>query len=479
MIITLLATAVVLGVLILVHELGHFVVAKLVDIEVPRFSIGLGPKLVGFRRGETEYVVSWIPLGGYVKMAGMEEMEALEGGPAAREEEERDSAARDEKRDSADREEGAAAAAEAGARREPGPRDFESKSLGARALVISAGVVMNVVLAFVIYTFSALVWGVAHAPPARIAHVDSAALPAGTEALERLPVGAHILAIGDDRVADWEDFVRRLATAPAGPTELRLEHGPALRLDLPSEEEARGALVGALQPVVELEPVIGAVEQGMPADSAGLKPGDRVVSAGGRPVRTWQDLVNVVRVRPRQATTVVVERDGQRLQVELTPTARAIEGDGTEANVGQIGVYSRIPIDHPGPVGAVVEGAHQTWYWVSFTVEFLAELVTGHASPRNLGGPILIGKLSGEMARAGLQPLLGFMALLSINLAIFNLLPIPVLDGGHLLFLGVEAVRGRALSIEQRARLSQVGLLFLVALMVWVVANDVLRLIGI
>ncbi|HSL70532.1 MAG TPA: site-2 protease family protein, partial [Longimicrobiales bacterium] len=167
MLITILATVIVLGVLIFVHELGHFLAAKAVDIEVPRFSIGLGPKLVGFRRGETEYVISWLPLGGYVKMAGMEEMEKLEGGP------------------SKPTVTGTLTADDLGVEaetpREAGPRDFESKSLPARALVISAGVLMNLLFAIVVFAASALVWGVQTIPPPRIGGVAEPLLPEGTE----------------------------------------------------------------------------------------------------------------------------------------------------------------------------------------------------------------------------------------------------------------------------------------------------------
>src|SRR5262245_20054846 len=174
MLITILATVVVLGVLILVHELGHFLTAKAVDIEVPRFSIGLGPKLVGFKRGETEYIISWLPLGGYVKMAGMEEMEKLEGGPSKQVS-------------------GTLTAEDTGVevetKREAGPRDFESKSLPARALVISAGVIMNLLFAIVVFAVSAMIWGVPAIGDTRIGNVAEELLPAGTESLASIPVG--------------------------------------------------------------------------------------------------------------------------------------------------------------------------------------------------------------------------------------------------------------------------------------------------
>ncbi|MGH7481489.1 MAG: RIP metalloprotease RseP [Longimicrobiales bacterium] len=461
MLITILATVLVLGVLILVHELGHFWMAKLADIAVPRFSIGLGPKMVGFRRGETEYVISWVPLGGYVRMAGMEDLEAIEGGPDAGK---------------------AATVTDVGlvserADHERDGRDFESKSVAMRSAVIVAGVVMNMVFAVVVYAAVAGIWGIQRVPEARIARVDAAALPAGTEALTELPPNVRIEAVGDDEVSDWQDLALTLAAAPAGPTTIQLESAPSLTIELPEQNESRAALLGALQPAIDLEPVIGSIVEGMPAHAAGLEPGDRIVGAAGRPVETWQDLVNIIQARPGRPVPLVVRRGESRLELTATPVAREI--DARAEPVGQLGVLAMVPVEHPGPLGALRHGLEQTWFYTTFTVDFLADLITGSASPRNVGGPILIGQLSGEVARQGTRALLDFMALLSINLAIFNLLPIPVLDGGQLVFLGIEAVRGRALSMQQRLRLTQAGLFFLMALMVWVIANDVLRLFGI
>lgn len=164
----------------------------------------------------------------------------------------------------------------------------------------------------------------------------------------------------------------------------------------------------------------------------------------------------------------------------VTPDVREDVEPGSGVPAVQIGVSSQLPPrERPGLFGAIVHGAAETWDWISLTVGFLVDLIVGDTSPRNLGGPILIGQVSGEVARAGAEELLNFMAILSINLAVLNLLPIPVLDGGWLVFLGVEAVRGRALSLEQRMRLTQVGFVIVLAIMVWAIANDVLRLFGI
>ena len=263
MLITIAATIVVLGVLIFVHELGHFLTAKLVDIEVPRFSIGFGPRILGFRRGETEYVLSLLPLGGYVKMAGMEEMEVIEG--------------KDEhRRVAGDLVDMGVLDAPSETR---GPRDFESKSLGARALVISAGVIMNMIFAFLVFAGVALVWGVEPPGPARLAQPVQAELPAGAEALAGVRMGARVVAVGATRVEDWDQVVRAIATAPAGATVVRFADAPAVTITLPREEKERKALLRVLQ--YAQEPVVGAIMQGSAAADAGMRPGDRIVSVAG------------------------------------------------------------------------------------------------------------------------------------------------------------------------------------------------------
>ncbi|MBI4543616.1 MAG: RIP metalloprotease RseP [Gemmatimonadetes bacterium] len=465
MLMTILATVIVLGVLIFVHELGHFVTAKLVDIAVPRFSIGLGPRLWGFRLGETEYVISWLPLGGYVKMAGMEEMERIEGAAA-----ERDGAA-------------VAVVSDVGLVSEipepPDPREFEAKPLPVRALVISAGVLMNTFFAFAVFAASALVWGVAEVPEARIGRVMADRLPAGAEALASVPAGARVTAVDEEPVEDWRDLEDAILAAPAGAVTVHFDGAPPARLRLAAGEAPRSQLLLALQPARKLEPVIGAVMEDGPADRAGIEAGDRVLAVGDRPIHEFQELVVAVESSGGQPLALRVQRDGQQVSLRVVPEVQQIRGSGgAEQPIGRIGVASAVPRRQLGPFQALGYAAGETWGWVDRIVGFLGDLVTGEVSPRNLGGPILIGQLSGRVARAGLEQLLNFMAILSLNLAVLNLLPIPVLDGGHLLFLAVEGVRGRALSLEQRMRLTQAGLVIVLALMVWALASDVLRLFG-
>ncbi len=444
---TLASFLVVIGVLIFVHELGHLLAAKAVDIEVPRFSIGFGPKLFGFTKGETEYVISALPLGGYVRMAGMEDTSALEGGP-------------DEES------------------REPSPRDFDAKPLWARAIVISAGVIMNFLFAILVYAILALAFGEPVNPTTRAVVVGE--LTDESASLAQVPSGASIVSVGDQRVDSWNEILEALANAPAGVISLRFDDGTDVRLALPADLTSRAMLLQPLQPYTE--PVIGEVVTGSPAARAGLESGDRVVSVGGQPIETWNEFVNLVRASPSEPLPLIVERGGGRVELTAIPDSeRELDAEMRRVEIGRIGVGVEQQVEYRrlGPGDALTFGVTTTWGMSRMIVGFVGDLFTGQASPRNLGGPLAIGQLSGQAARYGIERFLDFMAQLSVNLAVLNLLPIPVLDGGQLLFIGVEAVRGRPLSIEQRLRLSHVGLIMVLGIMVWAITNDFLRFFGI
>lgn len=232
-----------------------------------------------------------------------------------------------------------------------------------------------------------------------------------------------------------------------------------------------------------IEPRIAQVVPGSPADEGGLEAGDRILAVDGEPVPTWYRFVDAIRSRPGQETEIRLERGGSELVRIVTPN-EVQERDpdtGEPMTIGQIGVvprtdevtYRAVPLDQ-----ALVLGARETWGSTVFILGFLGDLVTGDVSPRSVGSIVTIGEASGEFFAQGLVPFVRFMALFSINLAILNLLPIPVLDGGHLVFLGIEAVRGQAVSVEQRLRWSQVGFFIILGLMIWALSNDVLRLLG-
>jgi regulator of sigma E protease len=407
---TVLATIIVLGVLIFVHELGHFLAAKAVNIEVERFSIGLGPVIWGVKKGETEYVLSAIPLGGYVKMGGMadEMMDKVEGGAAQTE-------------------------------RRPGPRDFDAKPVWARAFVISAGVIMNMLFALAVYVGAAAVWGIRSADTTRVGTVLEEVLPAGAEPLAEIQPGQRIERIGDMPVQHWGDVERGLVDADPGPLSIGLaDPVGTLEVRVPADEQDRVRMAVSL--VFWRDPVVALVTPGEPAYEGGVEAGDRILAVDGEPVTGWMSFV--------------------RMKVGV--------------QVQEVGViYSPVAFGE-----AVRIGWNRTVVMTGVILDFLRNLFTGSVSPRSLGSIVTIGQLSGQAAAMGVESFLSFMALFSINLAVLNLLPIPILDGGHLVFLTIEAIRGKALSMEQRMRWSQVGLVVILGIMVLALSNDVLRLFG-
>jgi regulator of sigma E protease len=451
---TVLATVIVLGVLIFVHELGHFWAAKAVGIEVQRFSIGLGPKVFGFQRGETEYVLSAIPLGGYVKMGGMDDevMERIEGG-------ELDAPLR-----------------------EPSERDFDQKPIWARSLVISAGVIMNMVFALIVYTFLAAQYGVQHIDSTRIGEVVAESLPAGTEALADVEPGSRIVRMGGNPVQYWDEVQRALYEGAPGPLSIDLvEPTRSVEIRVPVSEEERRALVGAVQ--LWFEAGAGYIEPGMPAARSDIEVGDRFVAVDGEPTLNWSTFTDQIEARPGQRVALTIERDGSQIVRNVTLAEERIEQpDGRVEAVGRIGLtapavsvaYSEVPLPE-----AVRSGWDETVGTTMLIVEFLKRLVTLDISPRSVGSIVTIGQASGQAAQEGFDTFLRFMALFSVNLAVLNLLPIPVLDGGHLVFLAIEAIRGgRALSAEQRLKWSNAGFLIIVGIMLWALSNDFLRLLG-
>ena len=464
---TILATIVVLGVLIFVHELGHFMAAKSVGIEVQRFSIGLPPTMFGFRRGETEYVIGWVPLGGYVKMGGMDDevMERIEGGAVSG----GDNGAED------GAEEGVAKEP-----RQPKPTDFDGKPIWARTWVISAGVIMNMLFAFVAYTGVNAVWGLEEIPENIVGRVLPELLPAGAEALAALPVGARVIAVGDRQVADWGEVQSGFMEASAGPLTI-VTDDPSLEveIDVTSDLEARVQIFRGF--TYWIDAVVGDVMSGSPAEAGGLEAGDRVLVAGGVPITNWHDFVDVVEARPDMRTELSLERNGQIITRFVTPepTMQDDRVTGERVTVGKVGIYTQVDRQDISMAQAVRLGYGETVAITGMILDFLRKLVTGDVPIRSLGSIVTIGAASGEAAQRGLETFLRFMAFFSVNLAVLNLLPIPILDGGHLVFLGIEAVRGKALSIEQRLRWSHVGFVIIMGIMLLALSNDILRLFGI
>ena len=450
---TLILTILVLGILVFVHELGHFLTAKWAGVGVPRFSIGLGPRVVGVQIGETDYCLSAIPFGGYVKMAGMEGEEAfegLEGGPGEIVNDESASI--------------------------PPEKRFESKSVRWRLAILSAGVIMNFVLGWVIYVSLAWHGGIPTVKGTTIAAIDSTLVVAHPQ-LDGLR-GEAIATVEGRPVTNWFEVSEAITSGADETLELTLASGRSLVI--PASD--RGRIAAGLVPLVT--PVIDRVLEGSSAARAGIKSGDRILSIDGIETPSYDRVLQVVPERPGQVVPVVVERPTDDGTIELTLTVEiGIEkaprpSDGKFVDVGVLGVGARIERIRLGPAEAVVAGTEAAGRASMLILGGLYDIVTGGVSLKALGGPVAIGQLTGHFARQGVSSLLGWVALFSINLAILNLLPIPVLDGGHILFLGIEATRGRPLSMTQKLRLSQVGLAFLVLLMAWAFTADILRIVG-
>lgn len=449
MILTILVTIAVLAVLIMAHELGHYVAARAFDIRVPRFSIGFGPKIFGVQKGETEFRIGLLPLGGYVKLAGMDEMSGLEGGPDAE------------------------------APEGDPDRLFRSKSPAARAIVLAAGVTVNAVLAVILFAVIAMVWGAPKPDGPVVGDVVEEWLPEGAASLATIEPGARITRVGGQHVGTMDDVSHRLMRAPAGPITIEFARRPPITITIPDDPQDRRMLPIAFSPARAVPPVVGRLEEGGAADRAGLRPGDRVVAVEGRPVTDWQQVARAAEAGPGRPLSLTVLRAGDTLGIRLTP-ARTPTAAGT---VGRLQARpdargAAQPRSRMGAVEALRWGVGQSGEIIVLVGDFFAGLTQGRYSALDMGGPVLIAQMSGAAARAGPPALLFWMALLSLNLAVVNLLPIPALDGGHLVMLGVETVRGRAPSEETRRFLGRVGVTLVAAIMLWAVAADVLRLLG-
>jgi regulator of sigma E protease len=451
--ISVLALIVVLGVLIFVHEAGHFLAAKWAGIYVHRFSLGLGPPIpwLSFRRGETEYSISWLPLGGYVKMASREEdasFSALEGGPAT-----------------------------AGV---PANRVFEAKPIWKRMVVILAGVTMNGLFAWAVFAALAYKNGRQIDPVTTVGRVTLDQLPKQAAALKQIQPGSRIIRVNGDTVKSWDEIVSGIANG-SNPT-VRIDLADGSSVELPIHPDALEDRIKAAQALQPYRPaVIDTVMPGKPAAAVGMRKGDSIVAVNGLPIGQWYDLLDVIQRSAGRTLTITAARGEQRLGFTLKPYLDSIPGpDGKPQPVGRIGagVAAGLITEQLSLGQAIVEGGQATLRASTQIVRTVRGLFSGRISGRTVGGPILIGQLAGESARMGLDVFLGYMALISINLAILNLLPVPVLDGGQFVFLLAEAVIRRPLPLKLRERLTTLGLVLIVLLMGLAFSNDLRRLFG-
>jgi regulator of sigma E protease len=446
---TVVAFIVVIGILILIHEWGHFIVARWAGVGVERFSIGFGPVLLRWRGKETEYCLSIIPMGGYVKMMGEEN--PLEGGQALT--------------------------------YDPA-KAFSLKPLWKRFLIVFAGPGMNFVLAAVIFMVVLATVGRPVWPP-----VIGRVAPDGPAAAAGLQTGDAIVSADGRLIAHWEDLDRAVASSSAG-RPLRLT---VARAGVTREVTVMPRLVEARDPIFkeahqtweigvgpQLLPQIGSVNAGSPAEKAGLKSGDVVVAVAGQPVFTPEELMQAIQKRAGQTFEMTVERNGPR--IPLTVTANAVKernAAGEEVEVGRIGVgivTRTVNYEPYPPHKAVWYGVVKTWDMTALTAKGLWKIVSRQIDSSNIGGPIQIASEAGRQAKEGPASLALFTAIISVNLALLNLLPVPMLDGGHLFFFVIEAIMGRPLSLRKREAAQQLGFVLLMLLMVYALYNDLVRI---
>jgi regulator of sigma E protease len=457
----ILAPILVFGLVIFVHELGHFLAAKAVGVYAPRFSIGFGPTLWRRRRGETEYVLAALPLGGYVRMASRLDQETafLEGGS-----ETTGARAKD------DPEYDPNAMIPFGPKPVPEHRWFESKSLPARVLILIAGVTMNILLAFVVSIGLAYSYGRPIIPTTVVGDVRGVAT---APAAGQLRVGDTIVAVNGTSVQSWNDVVRRIRSGPGDTVRIATRRGP-VTLVAASGGSARDSVAGSIAPYVP--PVIDSVFSGSPAARAGLRGGDSVVAVDGAPVQTWPQLVRRVSSAPGRDVEMEIARGTERVRLRVRPQAAQDEdpATGRPRTVGRIGAAAR-DITRREPVGigeAVAAGWRATWFDARRIVMVVQGLLTREISVRQLGGPIAITQASVTAARGGLEQLFYLIAFLSINVAVLNLLPIPILDGGQIVINVLESVKGSPFSLRTREYILRFGLLAIALLFALVMFND-------
>lgn len=440
-----------LAVLIAFHEFGHFWVARRLGVKVLRFSIGFGRPLWSATRGQdrVEYVVAAFPLGGYVKM--LDERE----GPVAAEEQH---------------------------------RAFNRQPLLSRSAIVLAGPVFNFLLAIVVY-WLVFMMGVSGIKPIVGEVVENSIAAQGG-----IVSGDTILAVGDMETLSWNAAVMALLdrslSAPMVTVTIESEDGRVYerQLDvssLPSSLSQNNLfdLVGIMPGRPKIPAVVGEVESGSPSANADLRTGDRIVRGNSETINDWAQWVQFVRARPDQPIEVEVERDGTFVILKLTP-ARVSNPGGDYGRIGA-GVQhneellSRYTVNEQfGPLAAAGKALDKTWEISALTLRMLYSMVLGEVSVSNLSGPLSIAQYAGGSASIGVVPYLTFLAIVSISLGILNLLPIPILDGGHLLYYAVEGIRGRPVS-EQTEMLGQrIGVAMIMAMMVLALYNDLARIFG-
>jgi regulator of sigma E protease len=433
---------VVLGIMIFFHELGHFLVAKFFDVKVLKFALGFGPKIVAKEWGETEYSIRYIPLGGFVKMLG--ENEDIEEDEALPEEDI--------------------------------PRAFNNKHPLKRMAIAAAGPFFNVLLAFLLY------WGVFYSSGAFILSTEIGyVLPDSPASKAGLNPGDIIKSVDGKTIEDLSEIQEVLLGKAGTPLEVLIERGHELIIVTVIPQEFKQEVYGREIPMADIgiEPPMDAriddVDPESPASRAGLLQGDIIRSVDGKAIKDFREIKDALIGKADTPLEVIVERDNELVPVTVVPEASKQKMDGQEFPVATLGIrhFEFQEKREYGIWGAGIRAAVETWTWVVRIYDTIVKLLTGTYSIKMMGGPIMIGQMTGDVAQAGLVALMVFMAMISVNLGIINLFPIPILDGGLIILLLVELVIGKPLSMKTREWAQKIGLFLIAILMAVVIYNDI------
>ncbi|MDY0190451.1 MAG: RIP metalloprotease RseP [Desulfuromonas sp.] len=434
--VTVISGILMLGVLVFIHEFGHFCVAKLAGVKVLKFSLGFGPRLFSHQWGETEYMLCLIPLGGYVQMLGEGVGEEQEELPLDQQQ-----------------------------------RSFAKKSIQRRMAIVAAGPIMNLLLPLLLLPLAYMI-GV-NVPsyldePACVGYVvnDSDAARAG------FVTGDCITAVNGTNIASWSATDKALIPNVGMTLDMTvLRNNESIQLQIPAEN---GSLEGlqSLGVLPHQEAVVGLLRDNMPAQEVGLKPGDRIVQIGSTPINSWYQLHDVIQKLAGTRAEFTVLRDGKSLEFSILPRQDSAN------SMWLIGIspLQNMEFKQYGVVAAVKSGFQRTFDLVDLTLVFLRKMVSGHVSADNIGGPIMVMQIAGQAVQTDFSTILTVLSFLSIQLGILNLLPIPVLDGGHLFFNFIELLWRKPVSLRTREVMQQIGMGLLLMLMLLAFYNDIVRI---
>ena len=449
---TIIAFVFALGLLIVFHEFGHYLVARLCDVKVLRFSVGFGRPLIKkyWGRDQTEWAIAVFPIGGYVKM-----LDEREGEVAP----------------------------------EDLPRSFNRKTVAHRFAIVSAGPIANFLLAILLY-WLLFMHGVSGMKP-----VLGPIIPETPAAMAAFEAGETIVTIGAEPVLTWQDarwilLARAIERSPALTVETLNQGGKVTwrKMDLSKinaddldADFLKKIGLNVYQP--EIKPVIAQVISNGAGDRAGLLTNDEILLVNGEEIAQWKDLVQQIRDNPKQLLVMEIQRGNTRVSVNVTPDVTIENGE----QIGKVGIAPKIDrsrienllVEVSYPAGtAMVKAIDKTWETSVLTLQMLWKMVMGEVSWKNVSGPITIADYAGKSAQMGIASYLGFLALISISLGVLNLLPIPLLDGGHLMYYVVEIIKGSPVSERAIGIGQQLGMMLLFALMAFAIYNDINRLIS-